>query len=580
MEGKVRMTVKTIVPRGIARMVRRAMFALVIACLPARCLFAISCGVVAHVPPTEADKALIAAKYAKAESLYKANLSAHPGDAESIAGLVHSLLDEQKVQDAADTVASALAASPNSPPLITLRGEVEFRQGTPWLASHSAAESFKLDPCNPRTQLLLADLARIGSRYATAQKTLITAHELDPEDQEIRQEWAATLPIKQRISEIEAYLAAPAGDDAERLTQMRAYLDRLKKLEIEPHNSCHLVSSTASTSIPLVYLMSDATHVRAFGLEVKLNDHNFRLQIDTGAGGLVVNRSVAERAGLKSFSQIEIGGIGDQGDMPAYTAYADSIRIGSLEFQNCEVQVLDSRHGLDEVDGLVGMDVFAPFLVTLDYPIHRLLLGPLPPRPGEPASATPTLNTAGADEADSEEPAPDSASKDASPKDSLNGQLPPPKTPVKGPYDRYIAPEMKDYAPVYRVGHDLILPANLNGKSLKLFIMDTGAWTTTISPQAAREVTKVREGANVEVKGISGKVNKVYTADDVTFNFAHLSQKAVDVYAFDTSKISQSVGMEISGFIGATTLMQLTIHIDYRDGLVKFEYDPHRGYNQ
>jgi hypothetical protein len=37
--------------------------------------------------------------------------------------------------------------------------------------------------------------------------------------------------------------------------------------------------------------------------------------------------------------------------------------------------------------------------------------------------------------------------------------------------------------------------------------------------------------------------------------------------------------MEISGFLGANTLNQMTIHIDYRDGLVKFEYDPKRGYH-
>ena len=113
---------------------------------------------------------------------------------------------------------------------------------------------------------------------------------------------------------------------------------------------------------------------------------------------------------------------------------------------------------------------------------------------------------------------------------------------------------------------------------LKLFIMDTGAWTTTISPEAAREVTKVHNYSDMEVSGISGKVKKVYSADDITFRFAHLSQKARDVVAFDTSRISKSVGMEISGFIGATTLSQLTIHIDYRDGLVKLDYDPSRGY--
>jgi hypothetical protein len=35
--------------------------------------------------------------------------------------------------------------------------------------------------------------------------------------------------------------------------------------------------------------------------------------------------------------------------------------------------------------------------------------------------------------------------------------------------------------------------------------------------------------------------------------------------------------MEIAGFIGATTLGQVTMSIDYRDGLVKMDYDAKRG---
>ena len=137
---------------------------------------------------------------------------------------------------------------------------------------------------------------------------------------------------------------------------------------------------------------------------------------------------------------------------------------------------------------------------------------------------------------------------------------------------------MKDYTEVYRVGQYLILPTGLNFSKIKLFILDTGAWTTTISPQAAREVTKVHSGAPVQVRGLNGEVQKVYSADEITFRFAHLAQKVDDVIAFDTSKISKDSGIEISGFLGAATLRQLTIHIDYRDGLVKFDYDPKRGY--
>ena len=40
--------------------------------------------------------------------------------------------------------------------------------------------------------------------------------------------------------------------------------------------------------------------------------HNLdaRLQIDTGASGLLISRSVADHAGLKQFSRTEVGGVG------------------------------------------------------------------------------------------------------------------------------------------------------------------------------------------------------------------------------------------------------------------------------
>ena len=136
---------------------------------------------------------------------------------------------------------------------------------------------------------------------------------------------------------------------------------------------------------------------------------------------------------------------------------------------------------------------------------------------------------------------------------------------------------MQDYSAVYRVGHELILPASLNAKNTKLFIMDTGAWSTSISPEAARELTSLHSDFT-EVRGLSGTVKKVYLTGEITFNFAHLSQKAYEVYSFDTSNISRDTGLEISGLIGASTLKFLKIHIDYRDGLVKFEYDPNRGF--
>ena len=546
----------------------------ILSCLACRA-FPATCNVVHQPPPTDADKAFLAADYAKAQSLYRQALTASPGKIQLTTGLVHALLRDQKVQEAADAIKTALAAAPNLPALLTLRGEVELRQGEPWTASKTADESLKLDPCNPRTQLLAADLARIGSYYASARKHVEMAHQLGPDDPEIREEWLTTLPAKQRIPELEAYLAEPRGDDAEEVRSLKDYLEHLRKYASEPRKPCKLVSQTKVTQIPLGNIMRDAQHIEGFGLDVKLNNHTSRLEVDTGAGGILVTSAVAKRAGLQAFSPHQISGIGDEGNRSGYTAFADSIRIGDLEFQNCAVRVIDGRY-LPDLDGLIGMNVLSQFLVTLDYPERKLLLGPLPPRPGEDPGLTVGLKTAADEESDDGYDAAQIAAQPAA--GAADASAAAQKPAPHGPYDRYIAPEMKDYTPVFRVGHDLILPASLNDSKIKLFILDTGAWATTISPQAAREVTKVYELPG-HASGISGEVKKMYTADKITFRFANVSQDAENVPSFDTAKISKDEGMEISGLIGANTLFQLTIHIDYRDGLVKFDYDPKHGYH-
>lgn len=537
--------------------------AALVSCFGAAEAHAATCSVVQHGAPSDADKAFLAGNYKKAGDLYRAELAANPGAPEATEGLVRALLRDQQVQQAADTVNTALAAAPHSAALLTLRGEVELREGEPWTAAATMDQSMALDPCNPQTHLLAAELWRVNSMYASARRSLLTANQLDPDDPVIRRQWMMTLPIQERIAAMESYLASPEGDDAEELRSLRNELDHWKKLETEPRKPCRLASKTDTTEIPIVRLMSDANHARGLGLDVKLNGEDSQLQIDTGAGGLLVTRAVAKRAKLQAFSQVEVGGIGDEAEKAGYAAFADKIQIGGMEFEDCPVAVVEGTR-LSGMDGLIGADVFSDFLVTLDYPGRKLILGPLPARPETGAAESPQLKLG--NEEEDEAAASQTAEKGSGPAQQS----------AHGPFDRYIAPEMQEYTKVYRVGPHLILPAALNGSKVKLFILDTGAFTTIISPEAAREVTKVRSGSDLQVTGLNGNVEKLYTADNITFRFAHLSQNVEQAIAFDTSNVSKSEGMEISGFLGFTALFQLTLHIDYRDGLVKFDYDPKR----
>jgi len=540
-----------------------AIFFMVALCGRGSLAAAATCNVISADHPSDAEDAFLQSDYDRAVVLYRAQLQQKPGDTALTTGLAEVLLKQQKVTEAEDLVQKALAQNPQSAVLMVALGEAQYRAGTPWLALATAEASIKLDPCNPQARLLNARLLRLNSYYASAANEISTAHSLDPTNPRIRSRWLDTLPMKERITELEAYLAGANGEDPERLKRLHFYLDYLKQQAIEPHKACRLVSTTDTAAIPFANLMRDATHIRAFGLDVKLNDHDARLQIDTGASGLLISRSVADHAGLKQFSRTEVGGVGSQGNKDAYTTFADDIKIGSLEFKDCAVEVLNKGNVVDS-DGLIGMDVFSHFLVTLDYPMRKLLLAPLPPRPNDTSQLRPTLETRG------------NANEDES---SGNGAAAAsPKPAAHGPYDRYVAPEVKDWTHVYRIGHDLLLPASLNNGPLKLFIVDTGAFSTTVSPEVAREVTKVHSQDYISVHGISGKVDKVYTADNITFRFANVSQRVEDVVAFSTSTVSKNLDTEVGGFIGITALGQMTISIDYRDGLMKFAYDANRGF--
>jgi len=516
----------------------------------------VRCHVVPAHEPSAAEKAYLAGNASQAETLYREALGKSPHDATLTAGLVRSLLREQKIDDAASTVNAEISAAPNSVPLLTVFAEVEYRQGKIAEAAGTADRAFRIDPCNPRLYLLRARILRLNSMYASERRAIATAHALDPSDIDIRMTWLGTLPVTQRIDEQKQLLGSANGMDAEQRTRVEHGLTNLVNRVSNPDKTCHVVSPANSTELPLAPIMSqgNGNRIQSWGLHVAFNGKETVLAVDTGASGLLINRAVAERAGLKPAARVQIGGVGDQGPQGGYVAQVDSIRIGSLEFRDCIAEVTD-RKDILSMDGLIGTDVFSSYLVTLDYPMRKFLLAQLPPRPTDTAGAVATLNTAGGEQPASTDP-------------SAQGT---------GPQDRYISPTMKDYAPVFRSGHFLIVPTLLNGKTQRLFMVDTGAFSSSISPEAARAVTKVHGGDPGSIKGLGGDVAKVSFSEAITFQFAGIQQQNNDLFTFDTSGMSRFAGMEISGFLGSTVLRQLTISIDYRDGLVKFSYDPNRG---
>jgi tetratricopeptide (TPR) repeat protein len=185
---------------------------------------AATCSVIGPHKPSDAEDAFLHSDYDRAVALYQAQLEQKPNDPTLTAGLVEVLLKQQKVSEADDLVHKGLAQNPQSAVLMGALAEVQYRAGTPWLALPTVDASIKLDPCNPQARLISATLLRINSYYASAAKEISTAHALDPYNPRTRSRWLDTLPLKERITELEAYLASANGEDPETLRGLRFYL--------------------------------------------------------------------------------------------------------------------------------------------------------------------------------------------------------------------------------------------------------------------------------------------------------------------------------------------------------------------
>jgi len=503
-------------------------------------------------------------KFDAAIEKYQAVLQRDAASDAAYAGLARTYLKQDKVQEAFDTATKGVTSVPASLPAHTALGEVYFRQARMPEAEKEFLVGVNAAQPDARACLGLSRLYKAYSLHARALKMLERAHKIDPDDPEVERRWLVTLSVKEQIAWLEKYLAASNNNgDESRIRALRTRLDDLKERLQQPRPSCRLISKVTSTETQLKPMLTDPSHIHGYGLIVQVNGQSSKLLLDTGAGGLLINKKLAQRAGIEPVAATKFGGIGDKGDASGFVGYAKSIKIGDLEFQNCMVEVSDKRSVLDD-DGLIGTDVFNHYLVTLDFLWQKMKLEELPQRPGEQAS--PAALASHEQDAAEEEDSPSADQKKAS------GETSAPVPAPAGPQDRYVAPEMQNYTKIFRFGHDLLIPTRVGNAPPKLFLIDTGSTLSAISTQAAREVTKVHGDEYTHLRGLSGSVKEVFSADKAVLQFSHYRQENQEMTAFDLSNISRNIGTEVSGLLGFTTLRQFTLKIDYRDGLVDFIY--------
>jgi len=502
-------------------------------------------------PVTEATNPPLSAALFTAQALYRSGKfdqairlyngvvpSGGSEAAAAYAGLARVYLKQNKVAEAYDAATKGVALAPDRAPAMVALGEVYYRQGRLGDAEELFYKPLRNCNLDARAFLGLTHIYWVTLNFKRAKDNIEQAFKIDPADPDIRRAYMWTLSGAERAKFLKDYLAGANNDDGEARENLEHELAMIESESSDQGHNCRMVTNVAKTETRMEPLLYDPRNIRGYGLVVKLNGVSSRLMLDTGASGILVDSKIAAKAGIKPIVNEKIQGIGDKGGMAGFVGFAEKIQIGELEFQGCIVEVASGRSVLGD-DGLIGADVFRQFLVDIDMPNGKFKLSPLPPIPDEPTTGT-SLDTESA--------------------------------AVRHFRDRYIPPEMKDYTPIFLFGHDMLIHTRVNDSAPKLFLIDTGSFDDTLSPAAAKEVTKVNRDADTQVKGLNGSVKDVYRASNAKLQFSHFSQKRQDLITFDLANVSNSAGTEVSGVLGFAMLVLLDMKIDYRDGLVDFTY--------
>jgi tetratricopeptide (TPR) repeat protein len=437
------------------------------------------------------------------------------------AGLVQSLLKQEKVDAAEAQSRDALELLPQSALLHATRGDVFFRRGLIDEAQGEYEKALKIDEKCGRAWLGRGRVDAALSHRKRSREAFTKAHELDGDDGDILYRWAVVQDYPENVAGLETHLAAYRSDaDTER--HEREYLDLIKA--IAGRKIWILASGIVPSEIKLEQMLIGPGQVRGVGLKVRFNDiASARLLLDTGAGGITIGRKMAEKIKAKRLSDHSLEGAGDSGPVKGYMAWVDKITIGDVEFHDCVVNV-SSKNEIGYEEGLIGANVFQKYLTTIDFPAYKLRLRPLPEAVTEAENAQRPVETDG-------------------------------------------------FSQVFSFGHLLLMPTRVGDSARGLFALDTGAHVNTISPALARQVSKLHE-SSVRVSGVNGFVKNVYTTDKARLQFSRVRFPEDEIITFDVPAIDKDLGTEVSGFIGFTSLRDMKVSIDYRDGLVNFDYKP------
>lgn len=393
--------------------------------------------------------------------------------------------------------------------------------GALWLAAAAfaavpadIAELAALKPDRPATtDVALGRLYQLVFDRTQALQHFSAALAAAPEDIEALAAYAAATPDRPLELALLRRMLRLGVEGA----SLRQRIDLLERLGDRAVNRLESPYAEYALRMPVAY--SRESRPAGWMLEVRLNQSRpLRLLLDTGARGILVNSAAGRQAKLEHMAATQLAGFGDGAARAGEVLLAKSLRVGSVGFSNVIVEAANFTLPAD-LDGLIGLDVFRQFSITLDGKRSRLRLAPLP----------------GASAGDGE---------------------------GERPTWRHV-PAQPAQRTLLQAKHLLVVPVQLDGKRPARFALDSGAAYSLLCPPGP-SVVALR---HVRLQGLSGfaSLGEAPQAVSVELPGGGRAVLREAVYA-DLSELSAAFGLPLDGLLGFPALRRLVATIDLRSG--------------
>jgi predicted aspartyl protease len=254
---------------------------------------------------------------------------------------------------------------------------------------------------------------------------------------------------------------------------------------------------------------------RLFMIEAIVDNQGGNLIFDTGASGLVMNKTYF-RQHLKIESQNSNGITGQVGEVDKINL--DNINISGLSINRMQASLTDlghieNRRGV-KVLGLIGFEVFKEFEIVIDASNNELQLHRIDSK-GNRVNST----------------------------------------------SKYVKPDVTQ--PVEIIRNILFLKGTVGGKLLR-FCLDTGAETNVISSRSSKNVLNtININRKSNLSGAGRKSVEVLFGNMNDFVLAGHQLKNMETIVTQLDALNEAYGVDIDGMLGYNFLIQGIISVNF-----------------